>query len=113
VANLRIDRTINGDIPVLAVSGDLDLAGAGVLERAVEETWATGARALAVDLRGVEFMDSSGLRVLVVAAQRAEKDARRFALVPGKAQVMRVFEITRMEERLDFVDDPAALGDGA
>jgi anti-anti-sigma factor len=55
-------------------------------------------------------MDSCGLRVIVVAAQRAEKDACRFALVPGKAQVMRVFEITHMEERLGFVEDPVVLG---
>jgi anti-anti-sigma factor len=54
-------------------------------------------------------MDSSGLRTIAVAAQGAQEHRRRFALVPGKAQVMRVFEITRMGERLDFVDDPAEV----
>jgi anti-anti-sigma factor len=107
VAALRVDLTMSGTVPVLALSGDLDLAAAGVLERALEEAHESAPAALVVDLRGVDFMDSSGLRVVVTAAQRAEEDARRFALVRGKAQVMRVFEITRMLERLDFVDDPA------
>jgi anti-anti-sigma factor len=109
VPNLRVDITLTGGIPVLAVSGDLDLAGAGALERALEEAQRSAPPAVVLDLRELDFMDSSGLRTVIVAAQRAEEDARRFALVPGKAQVMRVFEITRMEERLEFVDDPAEV----
>jgi anti-anti-sigma factor len=102
---------MTGSVPVLVLRGDLDLAGAAVVERALAEAEESRPAALVLDLREVTFMDSSGLRVLIVAAQRAEEDARRFALVPGKAQVMRVFEITRMEERLDFVDDPAAVAE--
>jgi anti-anti-sigma factor len=48
-------------------------------------------------------MDSSGLRAIVTSAQRAQDAGRRFALIPGAAQVMRVFDITRMRERLEFV----------
>ena len=59
-----------------------------------------------LDLRGVNFMDSSGLRVIAVTLQDSQDRGRRFALVPGAAQVMRVFDITRMRERLEFVDDP-------
>ncbi|HWT23308.1 MAG TPA: STAS domain-containing protein [Solirubrobacteraceae bacterium] len=110
MANLRVETSTSDEVTVVAIAGDLDLAGAGVLDRALEQAWSGDAGALVLDLRDVEFMDSSGLRVIIVASQRAEKDARRFALVPGKAQVMRVFEITRMEERLHFVEDPAELG---
>ena len=111
--NLRVDTTIENGIPVLVVSGDLDLAGAALLERALLEAQALDPPAIVLDLRDVDFMDSSGLRTVIVAAQRAEEDASRFALVPGKAQVMRVFEITRMEERLEFVDDPASVTETA
>jgi anti-sigma B factor antagonist len=107
--NLRVDTTMENGIPVVAPSGDLDLAGAPLLERALVDAQATDAPAIVLDLRDVDFMDSSGLRTVIVAAQRAEEDASRFALVPGKAQVMRVFEITRMEERLEFVADPATV----
>ena len=51
-------------------------------------------------------MDSSGLRVIAVASERAEESGRRLAIVPGSDQVMRVFDITRMRERLDFVAGP-------
>jgi anti-anti-sigma factor len=57
-------------------------------------------------------MDSSGLRAIAVASLRAREHARRFALVPGAEQVMRVFDITRMRERLDFVADPGEVSGG-
>jgi anti-sigma B factor antagonist len=85
---------------VIALAGELDLAGAAALEH---ELGALDAPALVVDLRGLEFMDSSGLRAIVVSAQRAQDAGRRFALIPGAAQVMRVFDITRMRERFEFV----------
>jgi anti-anti-sigma factor len=91
---------------VIALQGELDMAGAATLEAELERL---DSDALVLDLRGLTFMDSSGLRVLVVNAQRAQDRGRRFALVPGAAQVMRVFEITRMRERLEFVPDPADL----
>ena len=66
-----------------------------------------------LDLRGVAFMDSSGLRLIAVSSQRAQELGRRLALVPGPEQVMRVFEITRMRERLDFIGDPREATGGA
>ena len=93
---------------MIALRGELDLAGAATLERELAGVLES-AEALVLDLRGVEFMDSSGLRLIAMAAERARALARRFALVPGPEQVMRVFEITRMRERFDFVDDPQAV----
>ena len=109
MANLRIDIRTDETVSVIELAGDLDLAGVQRLEAAFATAEANRPPALVLDLSGVQFMDSSGLRSVIVAARRAEEDARRFALVPGKKQVMRVFEITRMEERLEFVDDPASL----
>jgi anti-sigma B factor antagonist len=102
VAPLTVDTRQQGETAVIALAGELDLAGAPSLER---ELGLVEAPALVVDLRGLEFMDSSGLRAIVVSAQRAQDAGRRFALIPGAAQVMRVFDITRMRERLDFVAD--------
>ena len=62
--------------------------------------------AVVLDLRGLEFMDSSGLRLVVLADMRAREAGRRFALVTGPETVHRVFEITRMSERLDFLSGP-------
>jgi anti-sigma B factor antagonist len=106
VAHLSFETYASGTGAVIALSGELDLAGAAMLEQELGRLETDAPEALVLDLRGVEFMDSSGLRVIAVAAQRAQEHHRRFALVPGAAQVMRVFDITRMRERLDFVGDP-------
>jgi anti-anti-sigma factor len=113
VANLSFETSIAGRTAVIALSGELDLAGAAALEDELGRLEAGPLDAIVLDLRDVTFMDSSGLRVIAVANQRAQERGRRLALVPGGDQVMRVFEITRMRERLDFVDDPQAVTDAA
>jgi anti-anti-sigma factor len=94
---------------VIALEGELDMAGAAELER---ELAGVEASAVVIDLRELGFMDSSGLRALAVAAQQLQRAGRRLALVPGAAQVMRVFDITRMRERLEFVADPGEVTGG-
>ena len=106
VSHLEIETSRSGQAAVIALRGELDMAGAAALEAELE---GLNGDAVVIDLRDVTFMDSSGLRALVVASQRAQDGGRRFALVPGAAQVMRVFEITRMLERLVFVDDPGEV----
>jgi anti-sigma B factor antagonist len=106
VANLTLETSKAGRVAVVALNGELDLAGAAALEQELARLESELPAALVIDLRGVEFMDSSGLRVIAVASVRAEEAGRRLAIVPGNDQVMRVFEVTRMRERLDFVAGP-------
>jgi anti-anti-sigma factor len=106
VAPLTFETRTEGEAAVIALMGELDIAGAKALE---QELAAVDAEAAVLDLRGLEFMDSSGLRAIVMCAQRAQDAGRRFALVPGAAQVMRVFDITRMRERLRFVAEPGEV----
>jgi anti-sigma B factor antagonist len=104
--NLDFQTTRNGTVAVVAPTGELDLSGATILETELDrlaEDPELGA--VVLDLRGLEFMDSSGLRLVVLADMRAREAGRRFALIRGGDTVHRVFEITRMSERLDFVDD--------
>ena len=93
---------------MIELSGELDIAGAVALEQELARV-EPSAEAVVIDLRRVAFMDSSGLRLIAIAAQRAGELGRRLALVPGPEQVMRVFDITRMRERLEFVDDPRTV----
>jgi anti-anti-sigma factor len=106
VANLSFETSMAGRVAVVALDGELDLAGAAALEQELARLDAKSPDAVVLDLRDVSFMDSSGLRVVAIASQHAEERGRRLALVPGSDQVMRVFEITRMRERLDFVAAP-------
>ena len=97
----------NGTVAVIVATGELDLSGAAVLEAEIERLAAEpDLGTVVLDMRGLEFMDSSGLRLVVLADMRAREAGRRFALVRGTETVHRVFEITRMSERLDFVSDP-------
>jgi anti-sigma B factor antagonist len=105
--NLDFQTTRNGTVAVVAPTGELDLSGATVLEAELDRlAEAPELGAVVLDLRGLEFMDSSGLRLVVLADMRAREAGRRFALIRGGDTVHRVFEITRMSDRLDFVDDP-------
>ena len=106
---LTLETSVQGTATVIALAGELDLAGAAVLE---QELARVDERPVVVDLRGLVFMDSSGLRAIATASQRADKAGRPFALVAGADEVMRVFDLTRMRERLSFVDDPGEVEPG-
>jgi anti-anti-sigma factor len=110
MANLEFETTRNGKVAVIAPTGELDLSGAAVLQAEIDRLVDDGELAgVVLDLRGLEFLDSSGLRLVVLADMQAREAGRRFALVRGDETVHRVFEITRMSDRLDFVDGPEAL----
>jgi anti-anti-sigma regulatory factor len=65
---------------------------------------------IVIDLRGLRFMDSTGLRLLVTADLRLRRDGRELALVPGPEAVHRVFRLALLEERLVFVEQGAGSG---
>ena len=83
--------------------GSLDLATAGVLEAKLEELWGAGFGALVIDLRGLDFMDSTGLRLLLHWSDTARRDRVTLGIVPGNRTVQRVFEITCTVQALPFV----------
>lgn len=96
----------------VAVSGELDLSSALTFEeelRRIEENCA--APLLVLDLRSLKFMDSTGLRLILSAHARALNRGRKLAIVQGGDAVRRIFRLTGVLERLNFVDDasvPAA-----
>ncbi len=86
--------------------GELDLAAAPIVDGRLRELADDGSPALVVDLREVTFMDSSGLRLILAWDARAHGDGVEFALIRGSDSVQRVFELTRVAERLTFVEPP-------
>jgi anti-sigma B factor antagonist len=62
-----------------------------------------------LDLRPLTFMDSSGLRALLAADTRAREAGGRLVLIRGDERVQRVLRITRLDERLEIVDDVDAV----
>jgi anti-sigma B factor antagonist len=108
MAQLELETTRNGPVAVVAPTGELDLSGAAVLQAELDRLADEGELGgVVLDLRGLEFMDSTGLRTLVSADQRAREAGRRLAIVRGPEAVDRIFNVTRLDERLELVDDPA------
>ena len=98
-----------GGASVVAVSGELDLRTSPELEERLASAFDAGAELVILDLRQIEFMDSTGLRVLLGAHQRASESGRRFALVRGADQVERVLTLTGVRDLLTVVDSPEEL----
>jgi anti-sigma B factor antagonist len=107
--DFHVDTQARGRVVTLTLSGELDLVSSPLLEEALEHTRALDAELIIVDLRRLEFMDSTGLHRLVAAQQRAVQSGRRFGLVRGGEQVQRLFDLTGIGEMLTMVDSPDEL----
>jgi anti-sigma B factor antagonist len=58
-----------------------------------------------LDLRGLTFFDTSGMRLVVETTQELGTAGIRFAILRGGPDVQRLFALTRLEDRLPFFDD--------
>ena len=95
-----------GEVVRVVPSGELDVASAGVLEQRIEEALNGGAARLVLDLSGLTFMASTGLRqVLRLVEQSGSDPGFELGVVRGPRQVQRVFELTRTDDRIPWLDD--------
>ena len=96
------------DAAIVTLTGDLDIAteaeALSQLSAAMD-----GCSWLIADLRGLGFLDSTGVRVLIATDLRAKENGTRFAVVRGGGMVARLLEVTRIEQRFPVVDDPDEL----
>jgi anti-anti-sigma factor len=87
----------------LGLYGELDLVSAAAfddeLERAIEAT-----PTIIVDLSALQFVDSAGMRSLVVACRRAEAERRKLRFLRPPRDVARVLKLTGIDEMLLFLD---------
>jgi anti-anti-sigma factor len=98
-----------GDTVHVTLLGELDISNASRLEDDLRRIEAGSPRVLLLDLSKLDFMDSTGLRLLIGADARAREAGRRLVLVRGNEMVQRVLRVTRLDERLEIVSDPGAL----
>lgn len=101
---LQITTTAQAEGTRIELTGEVDIATAPQLEQALEPLLAQETGDLVLDLRGVTFLDSSGLRVVLVASRTATAAGRRFVVDAGDGQVLRVIRLARVEDRLDLGD---------
>jgi anti-anti-sigma factor len=105
---LRTRLEQRGDTIVVVASGELDLT---VSNRLRAELCGLVERfpRVVLDLREVEFVDSSGLHCMLDVDAASRAAGVEFALVRGPRTVQRLFELTKTEDRFWFVDDVDAL----
>ena len=108
VEPFAIDIDERDDRVVVTPRGELDMATAPELEQVVMSRLLDG-RWVVLDLRGLDFIDSSGLRVVVGAHRSAEERDGRFTCVRGApgSTVHRIVEIAGIDGVIEMVDDPA------
>jgi anti-sigma B factor antagonist len=93
-----------GDTHVISLCGELDLANAGTAETALQASLAEGAAKIVIDMRQLEFIDSTGIALLVAAlGNNGSEEKVRF--IPSAAPaVTRVLELTGLSERLPLAE---------
>ena len=105
MTTLNVETDRKADRTVIVLSGELDLSTASSVEAELASAEKKRPPLIVMDLRGLQFMDSTGLRLLLAADSRARREDRRLALVPGPENVQRVFRIALLDGRLEFVSD--------
>jgi anti-sigma B factor antagonist len=86
----------------LALSGELDLSSADQLEDAIRQAEEGDGLRIVVDLSDLEFMDSTGLGILLSANARSRENGHRLSFRPSRHEaVTRLLDLTQTKEILD------------
>jgi stage II sporulation protein AA (anti-sigma F factor antagonist) len=98
---IRSERVLGHEY--VRVAGELDLSVIGLVDREMERAEATDATKIVLDLDELEFMDASGVRLLLHLNARSQSNGQRLRITrAGAPQVQRVLELTGVGEQLPF-----------
>jgi anti-anti-sigma factor len=101
---LEVRSEREGDTYVIALSGELDIDGVKGVSEALHAAEDSDALEVVLDLTDLEFIDSSGIQLVVEADARSRADGNRLRLLRGPENVHRVFVLTDLADRLPFAD---------
>jgi anti-sigma B factor antagonist len=101
---LKLESVRVGDTHRLTLRGEFDLAGAEAYEEEIRRIEAGDADRIVIDLATLDFMDSTGLRLLLETDMRSRTDSGRVRYVRPQGEVARLLHLTRVDERLMFLD---------
>ena len=95
---------MRGDVASLRLTGELDIAGLDWAQAELTVLLESAPRALVIDLSGLEFMDSSGLRYVLAADRDARAGGAAVLVVHGSVAVQRLFRLTQSDRHLRMID---------
>ena len=100
----RLTVRADGERTLVIPVGELDLMSAGALENEVIGLLERGIGHVVVDLRGLDFMDSTGIRALLTCHGRAQRENAGLAIIVGDARTRRPLEICGVLGQLHVID---------
>ena len=104
-------RDVDGKT-IVAVGGEIDVYTAPKLRDKITELVAAGVYDIVIDMEAVEFLDSTGLGVLVGALKRVRSNDGELSLVCTQPRIRKVFEVTGLTKVFNLYDsvDEAVAG---
>ncbi len=109
MSQLNVNLEFEGDVAIVSFSGEFDYAELQAAQDEIRAAEQGAPSVVLLDLTGLDFMDSSAVRVILQAASRAHEEDRRLALIIGTGPPHRVLSILGLTERLDIVPDRASV----
>jgi len=97
-----VERQVSDGTARIIVRGELDMETGPRLDEEIRGVEAEGPAVLVLDLRGVSFFDSTGLQLVLDADVRAREEGRRFVVLPGDGEPLRVLELADVADRLQL-----------
>lgn len=104
-----IETTTIGAAAVVSLHGELDVLVAPAVEERIRLALATQPAALALDLRDLSFMDSTGVHALIATERHCRGLGIRFLLVRGSEAVDHLLALCGLEGRFEMISDPRQL----
>lgn len=102
--DLSVTAVDDGEVTVITVGGEIDVYTAPVLRDQLDRQIAAGRHELVLDLRGVSFMDSTGLGVLVGRLKLIRLQGGSLRLVCSSERILKVFSITGLDKVFQIFD---------
>ena len=98
--HLTIASRIEADEVTLTICGEIDLISAPALERALRDAESSRPGRIVLDLAALDFIDSSGIHMLIHARERADANGHQLVLAHVPAHAQRVFGLIGVSARL-------------
>lgn len=111
--SLAVKTPEGSDAQVLSLGGELDIATTPTVRSAIDAAIAGGSKRIIVDLTGLNFIDSTGLGVLIGGLRRSRENGGRVVLVATEGRILRLLRVTglvRIFQVFESLD--AAIADG-
>ena len=102
-----IERARSGDVAFLRISGDVTSASDAEMTEGFGAAVDEGARAVALDFSGMEYMNSGGIGLLVTLLVRAQRGGARLLATGLSDHYRQILSLTRLDEAIQVCDDEA------